>query len=62
MEKYEVTYTIKSVLGTFTRMIEVNDTDTDSVEKELNRLLEQDGILLDNKVPKVKQIILVVQH
>lgn len=63
MQQFKVTYNIKAFVGTFTRIVEVADSDVSTIKKELNRLLVEDGVLLvDGSVPVVNEVLLVIQQ
>lgn len=59
MRKYRILYTVTTVIGTFVEVVESDSSDDTVLRKKLNERIVADGIMVDGKHPKVREIIFV---
>lgn len=59
MRKYKILYTVTTLMGSFSDIIESDSDDDKVLKKQLNEKIKADGIKTNGKNPKVREILLV---
>lgn len=59
VRKYKVLFSLRQMMGTFSEVVEVETGDDKELRKALNKRVKEEGLVVNGKPPRVRDILLV---